>query len=157
MSKETKTNAMRILDSLKVPYKKHYYNNSISGCDVAAELGEDPQFVFKTLVTTGKSGKHYVFLIPVNQQLDLKKAANAAGEKSINMLKSKDLFELTGYIHGGCSPIGMKKLFPTFIHSSAGNINSLFCSGGKIGFQIELSPDDLAKAIKFELHDITVN
>ncbi len=157
MGKETKTNAMRILDSLKIPYKKHCYNESISGCDVAAELGENPQNVFKTLVTTGKSGKHYVFLVPVNEHLDLKKAAAAVGEKSVDMLKSKELFELTGYIHGGCSPVGMKKFFRTVIHSSAADIPAIFCSGGRIGLQIELSLDDLAKAIRFELNDITVN
>lgn len=156
MGKEIKTNAMRILDSLEIPYKKHYYSESVSGCDVAAELGEDPRNVFKTLVTTGKSGKHYVFLVPVEEHLDLKKAAAAVGEKSVDMLKSKDLMTLTGYIHGGCSPIGMKKYFNTVIHSSAADIPTIFFSGGKIGFQVELSLDDLAKAIKFELHDIIV-
>ncbi len=156
MRKEIKTNAMRILDSMKIPYEKHCYSESISGCDVAAELGEDPSCVFKTLVTTGKSGKHYVFLVPVAEHLDLKKAAASVGEKSVEMLKSKELFALTGYIHGGCSPIGMKKFFPTVIHSSAKSLQTIFCSGGKIGLQIELTLESLSKAIKFELHDIVV-
>ena len=154
MGKEIKTNAMRILDRLKIPYKKHFYSESISGCDVAAELGEDPQRVFKTLVTTGKSGNHYVFVVPAAEHLDLKKAAAAVGEKSVEMLKSKELLGLTGYVHGGCSPIGMKKFFRTVIHSSAYDMPTIFCSGGKIGFQIELTLDNLAKVIKFELNDI---
>ncbi len=156
MGKEIKTNAMRLLDSLKIPYKKHYYSDSIAGCDVAAELGEDPEYVFKTLVTTGKSGKHYVFLVPVEKHLDLKKAACAVSEKSVEMLKSKELLGLTGYIHGGCSPIGMKKFFQTVIHSSAADVPTIFCSGGKIGLQIELTLDNLSKVIEFRLEDIIV-
>lgn len=156
MGKENKTNAMRKLDSMKIQYKEHYYTDSgaVAGVEVAKALGEDPACVFKTLVTEGKSGNHYVFLVPVAEELDLKKAASAVGEKSVAMLKSKDLLGLTGYIHGGCSPIGMKKFFRTTIHSSAADYPTIFFSGGKIGFQIELAPDDLAKVIKYELKDI---
>ena len=156
MGKDNKTNAMRKLDSLKIAYKEHYYTDSgaIAGVDVAKALGENPAQVFKTLVTVAKSGNHYVFLVPVAEELDLKKAAAAVGEKSIAMLKSKELLPLTGYIHGGCSPIGMKKLFRTTLHSSAKECSTIFCSGGKIGFQIELTPDDLAKVIKDEFADI---
>ncbi len=156
MGKENKTNAMRKLDSMKIKYKEHYYTNTtaISGTEVAMVLGEDPARVFKTLVTTGKSGAHYVFLVPVAEELDLKKAASAVGEKSIEMLKSKELLGLTGYIHGGCSPIGMKKVFRTTIHSSAADYSTIFFSGGRIGFQIELSLEDLSKVIRYELKDI---
>lgn len=156
MGKDNKTNAMRKLDSMKIPYKEHYYTDSgaVAGVEVAEALGENPAQVFKTLVTVAKSGNHYVFLVPVAEELDLKKAASAVGEKSVAMLKSKELLPLTGYIHGGCSPIGMKKFFRTTIHSSAKECNTIFCSGGKIGFQIELTPDDLAKVIKFEFADI---
>lgn len=156
MAKETKTNAMRRLDSLKIKYQKHYYTDTgaVSGVDTAKALGENPEQVFKTLVTVGKSGEHYVFLVPVAEELDLKKAAGAVGEKSVEMLKSKELLGLTGYIHGGCSPIGMKKFFRTTVHLSAKDCPTIFCSGGRIGFQIELTPDSLAKAIPFEYKDI---
>lgn len=156
MADKSKTNAMRKLDSMKIKYKEHYYTDTdaISGVEVAEVLGEDPAKVFKTLVTTGKSGTHYVFMVPVAEELDLKKAAAAAGEKNIEMLKAKELLPLTGYIHGGCSPIGMKKVFRTFIHSTADNLETIFCSGGKIGFQIELAPADLGKVIRIESADI---
>ena len=121
---------------------------------MATELGENPKQVFKTLVTVAKSGAHYVFLIPVAEELDLKKAAAVVGEKAVDMLKSKDLLGLTGYIHGGCSPIGMKKFFRTTIHKSASDFATIIFSGGKIGFQIELSLADLKKVIPFELADI---
>ena len=117
-------------------------------------MGENPNQVFKTLVTVGKSGNHYVYMVPVSEELDLKKAAEAVGEKSVSMVKSKELLGLTGYVHGGCSPIGMKKFFRTTVHSSAKNYGTVFCSGGRIGFQIEISLDSLAKAIKFEFADI---
>ena len=158
MADKTKTNAMRKLDSMKIPYKEHFYadTGAISGTDVAAVLGEDPDRVFKTLVTTGKSGTHYVFMIPVNCELDLKKAASAAGEKNIEMLRAKDLLPLTGYVHGGCSPIGMKKVFRTFIHNTADSFDAIFCSGGKIGFQIELSVENLRKVIRVESADVTI-
>ena len=158
MADKTKTNAMRKLDSMKIPYKEHFYadTGAISGTEVAAVLSEDPNKVFKTLVTTGKSGTHYVFMIPVNCELDLKKAASAAGEKNIEMLKAKDLLPLTGYVHGGCSPIGMKKVFRTFIHNTADSFDAIFCSGGKIGFQIELSTENLRKVIRVESADVTI-
>ena len=149
-----KTNAMRKLDSMKIKYKEHFYTNALSGIDVATALGENPKQVFKTLVTVAKSGRNYVFLIPVLAELDLKKAAAIVGEKAIDMLKSKDLLGLTGYVHGGCSPIGMKKFFTTTIHQSAQDFESIIFSGGKIGFQIELSLDDLSKVIPFKLADI---
>lgn len=156
MAKDTKTNAMRKLDSLKLPYKEHYYSETeaLSGTEVAAVLGEDPAKVFKTLVTCSKSGGYYVFLVPVAKELDLKKAAAAVGEKSLSMLRSKELLPLTGYVHGGCSPIGMKKFFRTTIHSSASSFDTIMFSGGKIGFQIEMSTDDLKKVIPFEFCDI---
>lgn len=156
MARDTKTNAMRKLDSLKIPYKEHYYSDTeaLSGTEVASALGENPARVFKTLVTCAKSGNHYVFLVPVAEELDLKKAASAVGEKSVSMLKSKELLPLTGYIHGGCSPIGMKKFFRTTLHSSAQDFDTIMFSGGKIGFQIEMSTDDLKKVIPFEFCDI---
>ncbi len=159
MAKDNKTNAMRKLDSMGISYKEHYYTETgaVSGLETARALGEDPEQVFKTLVTTGKSGEHYVFLVPVAHELDLKKAAAAVGEKSIVMLKSKELLPLTGYIHGGCSPIGMKKLFTTVINETAELFDTVFFSGGKIGFQIEMSLDDLQRVIPFTLHDITVD
>ena len=123
--------------------------------EVAAVLGENPEAVFKTLVTVGKSGEHYVFVVPVNRELSLKKAANVAGEKSVSMIKSKELLPLTGYIHGGCSPIGMKKFFRTFIDRSAENQQTIMVSGGKIGYQIEIAPQELAKVIRFMLEDIS--
>ncbi len=156
MAKENKTNAMRKLDSMKITYKEHYYTDTeaVNGVEVAQVLGEDPAQVFKTLVTVAKSGEHYVFMIPVAQELDLKKAAAAVGEKSVSMLKAKELLPLTGYVHGGCSPIGMKKFFKTTIHSTAQNFDTILFSGGRIGFQIELSLEALRKVIPFELADI---
>ncbi len=156
MADKAKTNAMRKLDSLKIKYTEHYYTDTgaVSGTAVADALGEAPQRVFKTLVTTGKSGNHYVFMVPVTDELDLKKAASVAGEKNVEMLAQKDLLPLTGYIHGGCSPIGMKKLFKTFIHSTADNYETIFCSGGKIGFQIELPLSELIKAVPIKSADI---
>ena len=141
-----KTNVMRILDGKKIPYKAHSYkpDATMSGVQIAALLGEDADKVFKTLVTLGRSGQHCVFMIPVAEELDLKKAAAAAGEKSIAMIKQKELLPLTGYVHGGCSPIGMKKAFPTWIHGSAQQLETIFVSAGKVGFQIELMPTDLA-------------
>lgn len=156
-NKEEKTNAIRLLEQKKFNFKIHDYSRSdvISGLDVAHYLGEDPDRVFKTLVTIGKSGNHYVFLVPVNAELDLKKAAQAVGEKNISMIKSKELLPLTGYIHGGCSPIGMKKYFTTVIDSSAGNYKEIIFSAGKVGFQIEMDLTDLAEIISFQLCEIT--
>ncbi len=156
MAKDNKTNAMRKLDSMKIPYTEYYYEvtEGMTGLDTARLLGQEPQRVFKTLVTEGRSGEHYVFLIPVAEELDLKKAAAAVGEKSVAMLKSKDLLGLTGYIHGGCSPIGMKKLFCTVLHSSASDFETIIFSGGKRGFQICLSPADLKKVVPYRFADI---
>ncbi len=156
---EEKTNVMRILDKLKVDYSSHNYLSSgaISGIDVANALSEDPSMVFKTLVTVGKSNNYYVFLVPVDKELDLKKAAASVGEKKIEMVKSKELLSLTGYIHGGCSPIGMKKQFKTIIDISANKFNKIFFSAGKIGYQIETNLNELKKVINFALADITVN
>ncbi len=145
MKKEEKTNVMRVLDSKKIPYNKHEYepDATMTGEEIAAILGEDASKVFKTLVTQGKSSTYYVFVIPVKEELDLKKAAKAAGEKSVSMIKQKELLPLTGYVHGGCSPIGMKKQFQTFIHETATGLDRIFVSAGKVGFQIELKPEDL--------------
>lgn len=147
---------MRILDQKKIDYASYCYIDSgvISGMDVANVLNQNPDQVFKTLVTAGSSNNNYVFLVPVCRELDLKKAAKSVGEKSISMIKSKDLLALTGYIHGGCSPIGMKKQFKTVIDVSAANFNTIIFSGGKIGYQIEASLEDLKKVIRFELEDI---
>lgn len=152
-----KTNVMRILEQKRIEYKSHCYidTDAISGIDVASVLNENENQVFKTLVTIGSSKNYYVFLVPVSKELNLKKVAVSVGEKSIEMLKSKDLLPLTGYIHGGCSPIGMKKQFKTVIDISANNFNTIIFSGGKIGYQVELTLDDLKKAITFTLEDIT--
>ena len=156
---EEKTNVMRILEQKKIAYQPHSYvtTDAVSGTEVAAVLGQDPKRVFKTLVTVAKSGNHYVFVIPVEKELDLKKAAKAVGEKSIDMVKSKELLGLTGYIHGGCSPIGMKKFFKTTIDSTAENCETFCVSAGKIGYQVELSPKDLAKVIRYQMADLTVD
>ena len=153
---EDKTNVMRILDQKKIEYKEHTYLNTdaIGGQEVAEALGEDANKVFKTLVTVGKTGNHYVFLVPVNKELNLKKAAKAVGEKKIEMIKSKELLPLTGYIHGGCSPIGMKKFFKTTIHSTAENYDTIMFSAGKIGYQVETSLNSLKKVIRFDLEDM---
>ena len=153
---EEKTNVMRILDQKKIEYKEHTYLNTgaIGGQEVAEALGEDANKVFKTLVTVGKTGNHYVFLVPVNKELNLKKAAKAVNEKKIEMIKSKELLPLTGYIHGGCSPIGMKKFFKTTIHSTAENYDTIMFSAGKIGYQVETSLNSLKKVIRFDLEDI---
>lgn len=157
MAKQEKTNAMRILDQKKIEYIVHDYTESgvIAGEDVANTLGEDPEKVFKTLVTVGKSKQYYVFLVPVCKELNLKKAAKAVGEKSIEMIKSKELLPLTGYIHGGCSPIGMKKAFPTTVDISAKNADKIYFSAGKIGLQVEVNVSDIEKVIKVNFGDIT--
>jgi len=153
---EVKTNVMRILDKMKVDYKSYSYvdTNAISGMEVAEVLGLDPERVFKTLVTAGKSQRYYVFVIPVAQELNLKKAADSVGEKSIEMIKAKELLPLTGYIHGGYSPIGMKKNFVTKIDASASNFTAIIFSAGKIGYQVGISLEELQKVIKFDLADI---
>ena len=154
---EEKTNVMRVLDQKKVPYGSYYYGDTeaVSGVDVAAVLGQDPDHVFKTLVTVGKSRQNYVFVIPVAEELDLKKAASAVGEKNIEMIKSKELLPLTGYIHGGCSPIGMKKLFPTVLDETAQLYDTIIFSAGKIGYPVEIPADTLAEIIPMKFADIT--
>ena len=144
---EEKTNVMRLLDQKKVKYTGHHYeapNGAVDGVSVAAAVGKDVSQVFKTLVTRGASKKNYVFVVPVAMELDLKAAAKAAGEKSIEMIRQAELLPLTGYVHGGCSPLGMKKQFPTFIDASAQEQETMMVSAGKIGAQVELNPDDLA-------------
>lgn len=158
MPKEEKTNVMRIFDSKKLIYKSYNYQDTdaISGVEVATVLNQNPAQVFKTLVTTSNSKKNYVFLVPVKEELDLKKAAKVVGEKSVEMLKSKELLPLTGYIHGGCSPIGMKKQFKTIIDSSASSFETIIFSGGKIGYQVEISLKELEKVLSFRLEEIIV-
>ena len=156
MKKEEKTNVMRVLDGKKITYTSHSYkpDATMSGEEIAKILGEDTSKVFKTLVTQGKSGAYYVFVVPVEEELDLKKAASAAGEKSVAMIKQKELLPLTGYVHGGCSPIGMKKQFPTFIHETAVLFDKVFVSAGKVGYQIELAPQDLIAVVRCKTADI---
>ena len=157
MKNNDKTNVMRILDGKKIPYTGHTYepDPTKTGTEIAGMLGETPEKVFKTLVTQGKTGRYYVFVIPVEKELDLKKAATAAGEKSIAMIHQKELLPLTGYVHGGCSPVGMKKPFPTFLDSSAAGRDRIYVSAGKVGYQVELSPDDLLRLTGARLADIT--
>ena len=145
---EEKTNAVRILTQKKLRFRTHDYTESsaVSAVEVAQVLGQEPQRMFKTLVTEGRSGAHYVFLVPAPAELNLKKGAAVVGEKSIAMLKSKDLLPLTGYIHGGCSPVGMKKHYPTVVDESARPLERMIVSAGRIGGQIELAPGDLQKA-----------
>ena len=154
---EFKTNVMRMLDKHKINYKHYTYaeTNAVSGVEVANVLGQNPEQVFKTLVTVSKSKKYYVFMVPVEKELDLKKAAHAVGEKSVEMIKSKELLPVTGYIHGGCSPIGMNKFFDTTVDISAKNFDTIIFSAGKIGYQVELSLDELSKVIRFQLAGIT--
>ncbi|MBR6908748.1 MAG: Cys-tRNA(Pro) deacylase [Lachnospiraceae bacterium] len=156
MKSNEKTNVCRVLDSKKISYKVHTYepDSTLTGEQIAGILNEDVSSVFKTLVTQGKSGTYYVFVDPVAQELDLKKAAKAAGEKSIDMIKQKELLPLTGYIHGGCSPIGMKKQFKTFIHESASDLDKIYVSAGRVGAQIEVSPSDLISVTRSTLADI---
>ncbi len=156
MKKQEKTNVMRILDQNNITYNVHDYSDTdmVSGLEVASVLNQDPNIVFKTLVTVGKSNNHYVFLVPVSSNLDLKKASKVVNEKSIEMIKSKELLPLTGYIHGGCSPVGMKKQFKTIIDVSAKNNDKIYFSAGKIGYQIETTLDELSKVIDYSLEDI---
>lgn len=154
---QVKTNAMRILDRENIKYNISTYENKdgkIDGVSVASKIGKNVEQVFKTLVLQGQSKEIYVFVIPVNEELDLKKSAKVAGEKKVEMIHVKDINKYTGYIRGGCSPIGMKKLYKTFIHSTAENLETIVVSGGKIGMQIELSPKDLTNIINGNFQDI---
>lgn len=148
-----KTNVTRLLDQKNIKYIIHTYENAISGIEVANTLNEEYDSVFKTLVTISNTNNHYVFLVPVNKELDLKKAAKVVNEKSIEMIKQKDLLPLTGYIHGGCSPVGMKKQFKTIIDKTSKN--KIFISAGKIGYQIEIELSELSKIINYDLEDIS--
>ncbi|MCR5416878.1 MAG: Cys-tRNA(Pro) deacylase [Pseudobutyrivibrio sp.] len=154
--KDDKTNVMRLLDQKKIAYEHFSLDDAegLSGEEIAEKLSENPAQAFKTLVTTGKTGTHYVFVIPVAAELDLKKAASAVGEKNIEMLKQKDLLPLTGYVHGGCSPIGMKKFFTTVIDASANNFEEIFFSGGKVGHQLKVAVADISKIIRVDFKDI---
>lgn len=153
---EEKTNVMRILEQKKIKYNSYSYasTQAISGMEVATALNQDPNCVFKTLVTVGTSRNNYVFLVPVNKELNLKKAAKSVNEKKVEMIKSKELLPFTGYIHGGCSPIGMKKQFKTVINITAQNFEKIIFSAGKIGYQVEMSLENLQKVINFTLADI---
>ena len=156
--KEEKTNVMRTLEQKKIPYTAHTYPHeegvAVDGATVARSLGQDPARVFKTLVTRGASGGYYVFDIPVEATLDLKKAAKAVGEKSVAMLHQKELLPLTGYVHGGCSPVGMKKLFPTVFHETALDGEIIMVSAGKIGYQVACNPADLIALVRAKTADV---
>lgn len=156
--KDHKTNAIREMEAAGADFEAKYFDcpEALSGVEVARLLGQDQDRVFKTLVTVGKSGDHYVFMIPVACELDLKKAARAVGEKSIAMIKSRELLPLTGYIHGGCSPVGMKKLFRTTIDETAEIYERIMFSGGRIGCQIETPLSELQRVVPVELADLTV-
>ena len=157
-NKEEKTNVMRVLEQKKIAYSAHTYPHeegvAVDGITVAQSMGFDPAIVFKTLVARGAKGQFYVFDVPVAENLDLKKAAKAVGEKSIEMIHQKELLPLTGYVHGGCSPVGMKKLFPTVIDASAENLETMIVSAGKIGYQVQLSPGDLQKMLPLKCCDV---
>ena len=155
---EEKTMVMKILDAKKIQYNHYSYvaDSQTTGIEIAKMLNEDPKNVFKTLVTIGKSGKNYVFVIPVEKELDLKKAAKSVNEKYIEMVKSKDLLMTTGYIHGGCSPIGMKKTLITFFDESINKLDKVIFSGGKIGFQVELNVKDLYKVVNYKTADLII-
>lgn len=152
-----KTNVMRMLDQKRIPYKSYSYadTDAISGAEVAEALGQNPAQVFKTLVTVSKSNQHFVFVIPVKKELDLKRAAASVGEKSIRMLPAKELLPLTGYVHGGCSPIGMKKVFRTVVDVAASHFESIIFSAGKIGYQVELTLADLNKILPYKVASLT--
>ena len=159
--KDEKTNVMRILEQKNIPYTPHTYPHdgdaAPDGLAVARSLGQDPEAVFKTLVARGASNALYVFDIPVGDSLDLKKAAKAVGEKSVAMLRQKELLPLTGYVHGGCSPIGMKKQYPTVFHETAEILDTILVSAGKVGYQVELAPADLIALVGAGTADLTVD
>ena len=155
---DEKTNVMRLLEQKKIKFQSHHLDltEAVSGVEMATLLGQNPSQVFKTLVTVGKTKTNYVFVIPANEELDLKKAAKCAGEKSIEMIKSKELLPLTGYVHGGCSPIGMKKAFKTFVHETAKDFDTIVFSAGKIGYQVQLDVKDLEKIIRLNYGDLVI-
>ena len=157
--KQKKTNVMRILDQKKIPYTAKEYPHeegvAVDGMTVAKSLGQEPGSVFKTLVTRGASGEYYVFDIPVAAELDLKKAAKAVGEKNVAMLHVAELLPLTGYVHGGCSPVGMSKSFPTYFAEEVILVDTMICSAGKVGYQVEVAPDDLIALVGGQVADLT--
>ncbi len=159
-NKEEKTNVMRVLEQKKIAYTAHSYPHeegvAVDGVTVARSMGFDPARVFKTLVARGASGQYYVFDVPVAENLDLKKAAKAVGEKSVEMLHQKELLPLTGYVHGGCSPVGMKKLFPTVFHATADALETVIVSAGRIGYQVEVKPADLLALVRGKTADVIV-
>ena len=157
--KVAKTNAARMLDKEKITYESLYYtveDGKVDGVSVAGKIGYPPELVYKTLVASGASKQAYVFVIPVAEELDLKKAAKAAGEKKIEMVPVKDILSLTGYVRGGCSPVGMKKSFPTFVSAEAEQLSQLIVSAGKIGMQIKLAPTELVSVTKGQFAELTV-
>jgi len=158
--KEEKTNVMRVLEQKAIPYTPHTYPHeegvAVDGLTVALSLGQDPECVFKTLVARGASKGIYVFCIPVAENLDLKKAAKAVREKSVEMVAVKEINALTGYIRGGCSPVGMKKQYPTVFHETAEIVDTIMVSAGKIGYQVELAPDALIDLVGASTADVTV-
>lgn len=156
---DEKTNVMRLLTQKKIKFESYHLDitEALSGVEMAVMLKQNPAQVFKTLVTVGKSRTNYVFVIPVAGELDLKKAAKSVGEKSIEMIKSKELLPLTGYVHGGCSPIGMKKNFKTTIHHTAKDFDSIIFSAGKIGYQVQVNVHDLEKVIRVGYDDLVVS
>ena len=155
---DEKTNVMRLLEQKKIKFQSHHLEltEAVSGVEMAAMLGQNPSQVFKTLVTVGKTKTNYVFVIPVNEELDLKKAAKCVGEKSIEMIKSKELLPLTGYVHGGCSPVGMKKQFPPVFHETCILYDTICVSAGKVGFQVEVEPEALVGLVRGAIADVTV-
>ena len=159
MKKEVKTNVMRILEKEKVDYEAHYYphgKEAVDGVTVAELTGQDPDYVFKTLVTVSNKKEYFVFVIPVAEELDLKKAAKAVGAKSIEMIHVKDITKVTGYVRGGCSPLGMKKLYPTIIQESAETFDMIYVSGGRIGSTIKVNPQELARVVNAKFADFIV-
>lgn len=153
-----KTNVMRLLDAAGLAYTPYEYpcEGAVSGTEVARLIGRDADTVFKTLVTEGASGRHYAFMIPVGAELSLKKAARAVNEKSIEMLKSRGLLPLTGYVHGGCSPIGMKKELPTVVDEQVVLCDTMIFSAGRIGYQVEMRPDALLRIVDYRVADVTI-
>lgn len=155
--KQKKTNVMRILDTKKIPYQHYEYEGitgMLDGVTVANMIGKDASTVYKTLVTSGKPGTHYVYVLPVNKELDLKKAARAVGEKKVEMIPVKSIEPTTGYVKGGCSPVGMKRAYPTVFDASALELTTVIFNGGKVGTQVELVPDDITKVIRCTFADI---
>ena len=157
MGKEAKTNAMRILEREKIPYTAHEYEHgdgAIDGVSVAQKMGEDPACVYKTLVTRGASGNYFVFVVPVADELDLKKAARSVGEKSVAMIHVAEINKITGYIRGGCSPVGMKKKYPTFFDETCQLYDEIAVSAGARGHQMLVPPEALARLVDAKLVDI---